>query len=182
MEYCFDREFETVFDQAQLLHKLVGHRFVYVHNRGPKKELTQKGCWYELKHREWKQTNGEGLRLFISQQMYELYNEQRIQFKREFTEIDPVVELEASLRVEKKIKSISDRMHGLQMSHHKSRIMKEAMNLFHAVDVPDNPRILSLTVNPKKRAMEELIENTFSELQSLLTSKRIELLEKLDKM
>ena len=176
MEYCFDNEFESVSDQAQLLYKLVGHRFVYVHDRSKKGALTKKGSWYELVHREWKQTNGEGLCLFISQQMYELYNEQRIQFEREFTEIDPVAERDASsyLRVEKKIKSISDRMRGLHMTHHKSQIMKEAMKLFYAVDVPDNPRILCLTVNPKKRALEELIESTFDELQSLLTSKRIE--------
>ena len=182
MEYCFDNEFESVFDQAQLLYKLVGHRFVYVHDRSKKGALTKKGSWYELVHHEWKQTDGGGLRLFISQQMYELYNEQRTQFERELTEIDPVAEREASLRIEKKIKNISDRMHGLHMTHHKSRIMKEAMKLFYSVDVPDNPRILCLTVNPKKRALEELIESTFDELQSLLTSKRIELLEKLDKM
>lgn len=182
MEYCFDNEFETVFDQAQLLYKLVGHRFIYTFDRSSKGELTKKGNWYELVHREWKRTDGAALRLFISHQMRELYEEERIQLEYEFTQIDPLADHEASLLLANKIQSISKRMIGLQMAHHKSRIMKEAMNLFHASNVPDNPRILCLTADSKKRGFEELIENTFSELESLLTSKRIELLEKLNKM
>jgi len=179
MEYCFDNPFETEFDQAQLLHKLVGHRFVYTYDKNQKGEITKKGSWHELIHFEWKRTDGAGLRSFISCQMRELYDKHKIKLEHEFIQTDPTHDREASLCLQKQIRSISERMVCLKMTNHKDRIMKEAMQLFYAVDIPENPRILSLTVNPRKRCLEELIDNTFSELQSLLTSNKVELLESL---
>lgn len=115
---------QTEFDKALVLHKMFGDKYVCT-------SLTNK-TWYVFRHHRWEIDRGMTLRLRISREMYDLYNNLRNEVDAEYQSLE--ANDEKIQFFNKKIKAISEIMINLKKTNDKNNVMREAMELFYDKD------------------------------------------------
>jgi len=113
---------QTEFDLANVLLQLFKDRFVCI--------SIKHNVWYEFKNHRWQEIDsGNTLRLWCSRDVYKLYCDKA---KNEDERMNALEEEDPMrLKIEKKIKALSQIGLMLRRTNHKNNIMREARDLFY---------------------------------------------------
>lgn len=117
---------QTEFDKALVLHKMFGDKYVCT-------SITNK-TWYVFRHHRWEQDKGMTLRLRISREMHDLYNNFRNELDALYQSLDPNEENDRKEFIGKKLKALSEIIINLKKTNDKNNVMREAMELFYDKD------------------------------------------------
>tara|TARA_R110002073_G_scaffold116693_1_gene255179 strand:- start:27 stop:2852 length:2826 start_codon:yes stop_codon:yes gene_type:complete len=127
----------TDFDIATVLYQLYKDRFICV--------SIKNNIWYEYKNHKWfENDSGNGLRMKISTEMYDLYQSKSQSLLELLNKIDNSTEGHEKLLV--KCNKVSDICVILKKTNPKNNIMKEARDIFYDKDfinkLDSNPHLL----------------------------------------
>ena len=111
----------TDYDFAMVLHQMFKDKYIC-------SSITNK-TWYVFRHHHWERDLGHSLRLSISREMYNLYQDQQKVYIGQMTAFDSTDERYDQFK--KKIRHVSELSIKLKKTNDKSNIFREAAEIFY---------------------------------------------------
>jgi P4 family phage/plasmid primase-like protien len=115
---------DTDYDFAMVLYNLHKDKFIC--------SSVQAKTWYRFENHRWVKDSGSKIRLSISRDMYDLYDDYRTNLQFQLNTIDPTDELYD--KIKKRLHLTTETMQKLKKTSDKNNILRESIDIFYDED------------------------------------------------